>query len=75
MKGLYSDDHQRDDFIRYRRVFIQRMSMYEKGMIQYVGDFMETSISLALSNGDKTIFLVTHDESCLDKMTDKVIVE
>jgi hypothetical protein len=64
MKGLYNDGHERDDVVRYRSAFLQRMSMYEKRMIQYVGDFMETSISPELSEGERTLVLVTHDESC-----------
>ena len=42
------------------------MSHYEKRMIQYVGDFMETSILPELENGERTLILVTHDESCFD---------
>jgi hypothetical protein len=33
-------------------------------MIQYVGDFMKTSIAAELENGERTLILVTHDESC-----------
>ena len=40
------------------------MSLYEKRMIQYVGDFMEKPISPELADGEKSLVLVTHDESC-----------
>jgi hypothetical protein len=40
------------------------MPHYEKRMIQYVGDFMETPTLLELENGERTLILVTHDESC-----------
>ena len=64
MKGLYNDGHERDDVVRYRSAFLQRMSTYEKCMIQYVGDYMEISISPELADGEKTLILVIHDESC-----------
>ena len=40
------------------------MSSYEKRMIQYVSDFMETSIASELADAEKTLILVIHDESC-----------
>lgn len=64
MKGLYNDGHERDDVVRYRNAFLQRMSTYEKRMIQYVGDYMEISIFPELEDGEKGLVLVTHDESC-----------
>jgi hypothetical protein len=42
MKGVYNDGHEREDVVTYRNAFLERMSHYEKRMIQYVGDFMET---------------------------------
>ena len=41
MKGLYNDGHERNDVVRYRNAFLDRMSSYEQRMIQYVGDSME----------------------------------
>ena len=64
MKGLYNDGHERDDIMRYRIGFLERMSSYEKRMITYIGDFMETSISPEVADNEKTLILVTHDESC-----------
>ena len=64
MKGLYNDGHERNDVVRYRDAFLERMSLYEKRMIQYVGDLMETSISPELADDEKVLILVTHDESC-----------
>jgi hypothetical protein len=34
-------------------------------MIQYAGEFMETKICPELESGERTLILVTHDESCL----------
>lgn len=64
MKGLYNDGHERVDVVRYRQAFLDRLFSYEKRMIQYVGNLMETSISPELSEGEKVLILVTHDESC-----------
>ena len=64
MKGLYNDGHERLDVVRYREAFLQRMESYEKRVIQYVGEFMETPIFPELDYGQKTLILVTHDESC-----------
>jgi hypothetical protein len=51
--------HKHADVIVYRNDFLQ--SVYEKRMITYVDDFMETSI--LSSKGKKPLILVTHDES------------
>jgi hypothetical protein len=64
MKGLYNDGHERDDVVRYRIGFLERMAVNERRMIQYVGDFMETKISPDLEQGTRPLILVTHDESC-----------
>ena len=64
MKGLYNDGHERDDVVRYRNAFLERMAVYEKRMVQYVGEFMETKISPELEDGTRPLVLVTHDESC-----------
>ena len=64
MKGLYNDGHERLDVVRYREAFLQKMESYEKRVIQYVGEFMETPIFPELDYGQKTLILVTHDESC-----------
>ena len=64
MKGLYKDGHERDDVVKYRNAFLQRMLFYEKRMVQYVGEFMETKISPELEDGMRSLVLVTHDESC-----------
>lgn len=64
MKGLYNDGHERDDVVAYRNIFLQRMAVYEKRLITYVGDFMETAIQPELQDGERTLILVTHDESC-----------
>lgn len=64
MTGLYTDGHERSDVVLYRSAFLERMSSYEKRMIQYVGDCMETAILPELPEGSKVLILVTHDESC-----------
>ena len=38
MKGLYKDGHERDDVVKYRNAFLQRMFFYEKRMVRYVGN-------------------------------------
>jgi hypothetical protein len=62
--GLYTDGHERSDVVRYREHFLERFELYEKRMIQYEGDFMETPISPSLCSGERPLVLVTHDESC-----------
>ena len=64
MEGLYNDGHERDDVVRYRTAFLERMSAYEKRMVQYEGDFMEMKIIPVLEIGVRPLLLVTHDESC-----------
>jgi hypothetical protein len=63
-KGLYNDGHERSDVVRYRNGFLQRMASYEKRMVQYVGDFMETAIQPEIQGDHRVLVLVTHDESC-----------
>ena len=63
-KGLYNDGHERDDVVRYRHSFLDRMLCYDKRMIIFCGDFMEKKISPDLEEGSKPLILVTHDESC-----------
>jgi hypothetical protein len=64
VKGLYNDGHERADVVQYRNAFLDRMLSYEKRMIRYVGDFMETAISPDPANADRALILITHDESC-----------
>lgn len=64
VKGLYTDGHERADVVSYRNAFLERMEIYQKRMVAYVGDFMETSIVPELEDGERPLILVTHDESC-----------
>ena len=64
VKGLYNDGHEREDTVAYRNAFLSRMANYERRMIQFVGDFMETALNPELESGEKILILVTHDESC-----------
>jgi hypothetical protein len=63
-KGLYHDGHERDDVVRYRNGFLERMSRYETRMPVYSGEFMEQAIMPELEEATKPLILVTHDESC-----------
>ena len=63
-QGLYTDGHERDDVVRYRTEFLQRMSQYERRMLQYSGNFMEEETNPQLREGERRLVLVTHDESC-----------
>jgi hypothetical protein len=64
IEGLYNDGHEQEDVIRYRNDFLERMSTYEKRMIQYEGDFMEREVLPVLEEDSRPLILVTHDESC-----------
>ena len=61
MKGLYNNGHERNDVVRYRNAFLERMAVYEKRMVQYVGEFMETKISPESEDGTRPLVIVTHD--------------
>lgn len=50
MKELYNDDHKRADVVIYRNFILKRMPNYEKRMIKYEGNFMETSIMSELAD-------------------------
>ena len=63
-KGYYTDGHNRDDIVDYRdNVFLPRMLQYEKRMQEYSGKDMEVVLPPELSNGEKRVVLITHDES------------
>ena len=63
-KGIYVDGHERDDVVKYRKQFLQRMESYEKRMFKYVGDDCETAIRPELEDGVRPLVLVVQDESC-----------
>jgi hypothetical protein len=63
-KGLYNDGHERPDVVRYREKFLMRFESYERRMIRYEGEFMEKVMISALTQDERHLVLVTHDESC-----------
>ena len=63
-QGLYYDDHEPDDVVHYQTEFLQRMSQYERRMLQYSGgNFMEEETDPYLRKDERRLVLVTHDES------------
>jgi hypothetical protein len=62
-KGWFTDGHEREDVIRYRNDFLQRMGMIEQKMIKY--DFTTQTIPIIpeLEEGERQCVLITHDES------------
>lgn len=63
-KGYYTDNHNRDDVIKYRdEVFLPQMLCYERRMIQYEGEDMMTEVLPDLIPGERQIVLITHDET------------
>jgi hypothetical protein len=63
-KGYYTDGHNRADVTAYRdKVFLPIIVEYERRMVDYTGDDMETLVLPELSEGEKRVVLITHDES------------
>jgi hypothetical protein len=63
-KGYYTDGHNRTDVVEYRdNIFLPRMLSYERRMQEYSGDNMEVIIPPELSDGERRVVLITHDES------------
>ena len=63
-EGYYTDGHNRKDIVEYRDdVFLPRMLNHERRMQEYSSENMETIIRPDLSDGEKRVVLITHDES------------
>ncbi|RGB23939.1 hypothetical protein C1646_773791 [Rhizophagus diaphanus] len=62
-KGIYFDGHEREDVIKYRKVFLNKMLQYENFMPSFEGENMIQQNPSLLPN-EKMHILVTHDE-CL----------
>jgi len=72
-KGIYFDGHEREDVIEYRKVFLDKMLMYEKFMPIFEGENMEKLDPLLLSN-EKTHIFITHDECLFYANDDRPII-
>ena len=62
--GLYNEGHKRPDVVKYREKFLDRFEEYERRMVQYEGEFMESALLPSFSAGERALVLVTHDCSC-----------
>lgn len=58
------DGHERDDVVRYRKKFLDRMAEYEKRMLKFVGDDCEVGFRPDLEEAVRPLVLVVQDESC-----------
>ena len=63
-QGTYVDGHERDDVVRYRKAFLERMTDYQSRMVKYSGDDMNEEEQPDLLPSQRRLILVTHDESC-----------
>ncbi|TDL26508.1 hypothetical protein BD410DRAFT_881969 [Rickenella mellea] len=63
--GMYRDGHDRDDVVKYREGFIQRMASYSKRMVTYDkdGNIASNPTDVDIAAGKHPLILVTHDES------------
>jgi hypothetical protein len=61
-KGVYMDEHERDDVVAYRGQFLAKMAKHEKWMPTFTDDCSDI-IWPNLQNGEKSLIFVTHDES------------
>lgn len=64
-KGYYTDGHNRPDVTEYRTKFLEEMEMYERRMMKFSGEQMTEEESPTLSDDEKRIVFITHDESTL----------
>lgn len=62
-KDYYTDDHNRDDVVRYRNeIFLPQMMAYAERMVQYEGEDMNTEVQPENLQEPEVVF-ITHDES------------
>jgi hypothetical protein len=73
-KGLYFDGHGRPDVVAYRESFLKRMESRLPFIATFEGDEMETMVMPDISDDQKRIVVVTHDESCFDSHDGKKTV-
>jgi hypothetical protein len=60
-RGIYYDEHERDDVLQYQKEFLEKIFEHEKYMSKYEGENMEY-IYPNLPEGEKERILVVHDE-------------
>ena len=58
------DGHEREDVVKYRQKFLERMSEFEKKMFKFIGDDCETALRPDIPDGIRPLVLVVQDESC-----------
>ena len=73
-QGLYSDGHERDDVVEYRKTFLQEMEAYQARMRTFSGDNLEIVTEPVLMGNEKPIVFMTHDESCFSSFDGKKTV-
>jgi hypothetical protein len=62
-KDIYYDGHERDDVVKYRKIFLTQMEEFERLMPRPDENDIMVIIEPSLNPGDKRYILVTHDES------------
>ena len=60
-RGIYYDEHKREDVLQYRKEFLEKIFEHEKYMFKYEGESMDR-ICPDLSKGEKEKVLVVHDK-------------
>jgi hypothetical protein len=60
-KGIYHDGHEREDVVRYRKEFLERMLDIERRMTKEKG-----ILPPDLSEGERPLIFYTHDESTFE---------
>lgn len=58
------DGHEREDVVKYRETFLERMSNYEKRMLKFIGEDCEVALRPDLPEDTRPLVLVVQDESC-----------
>jgi hypothetical protein len=61
-KDIYYDGHEREDVIKYRKIFLSQMQEYEKLMSKPSESNILHIIEPLLNQGEKRYVLITHDE-------------
>ncbi|PKB98203.1 hypothetical protein RhiirA5_301209, partial [Rhizophagus irregularis] len=59
--GVYYDGHERENIVKYRKIFLEEMDKYEPYMASYERETMD-KILPNLQNSEKEHILVTHDK-------------
>ena len=60
-QGIYYNEHERDDILQYRKLFLEKMFEHEKYMSKYKGETMKR-IYLNLPEKEKKWIFIIHDE-------------